>query len=135
MNCPGQPLAATRGGSCPTCCCADQDPTTKGSTTAPSDAAAGSARFGVLGPLLVVDGAGAAWAVPAAKQRIVLATLLLATGRTVSAADLAEALWDVSPLPNAPAAMRTYVTRLRRAMGPASARIIGRPAGWADAAG
>jgi DNA-binding SARP family transcriptional activator/tetratricopeptide (TPR) repeat protein len=99
--------------------------------TVPPGAAGGAVRFGVLGPLLVVDGAGAARAVPAAKQRIVLATLLLATGRTVSAAELAETLWDASPPPNTPAVMRTYVTRLRRAVGPAGVRIIGRAGGWA----
>jgi DNA-binding SARP family transcriptional activator/tetratricopeptide (TPR) repeat protein len=88
-------------------------------------------RFGLLGPLQVVDGAGAPRAVPAGKQRVVLAALLLSTGRMVSAADLAEALWDASPSPNAPAVMRTYVMRLRRALGPAGARIVGRPPGWA----
>jgi DNA-binding SARP family transcriptional activator/TolA-binding protein len=87
-------------------------------------------RFGVLGPLLVVDGGGAR-AVSAAKQRIVLATLLLAAGGTVSAAALAEALWDESPPPNAATAMRTYVMRLRRALGSAGARITGDPSGWA----
>jgi DNA-binding SARP family transcriptional activator/transcriptional regulator with XRE-family HTH domain/tetratricopeptide (TPR) repeat protein len=99
----------------------------------PSDTAeAGvSVRFGVLGPLQVVDGAGASWAVPSAKQRIVLATLLLATGSTVSATSLAEALWDTSPPPNAPAVMRTYVGRLRRVLGPAGGRIAGQPPGWA----
>ena len=97
----------------------------------PPDAAGGAVRFGVLGPLLVVDAMGAAWPVPAAKQRIVLATLLLAAGRAVAAADLAEALWDASPPPNTPAVMRTYVARLRRALGPAGARLSGRPAGWA----
>ena len=91
----------------------------------------GAVRFGLLGPLQVVDGAGAARAVPAGKQRVVLATLLLSTGRVVSAAGLAEALWDASPPPNAPAVMRTYVMRLRRALGPAGARIVGRPPGWA----
>jgi hypothetical protein len=34
---------------------------------------AGGVRFGVLGPLQVMDGSGAARAVSAAKQRIVLA--------------------------------------------------------------
>src|SRR5580704_6344086 len=88
-------------------------------------------RFGLLGPLHVVDGAGAARAVPAAKQRIVLAALLLGHGRMVSAAGLAEALWDASAPPNAPSVLRTYVMRLRRALGPAGGRIAGRPAGWA----
>jgi DNA-binding SARP family transcriptional activator/tetratricopeptide (TPR) repeat protein len=88
-------------------------------------------RFGLLGPLQVVDGAGAGRVVSAAKQRIVLATLLLASGETVSAASLAEALWDGSPPPNAPAVIRTYVARLRRVLGPAGGRIVGRPPGWA----
>lgn len=87
-------------------------------------------RFGVLGPLLVVDGSGAARAVSAAKQRIVLAALLLGSGRMVSAGELAEALWDISPSPNAPAVMRTYVMRLRRVLGPVGARIAGRSPGW-----
>lgn len=88
-------------------------------------------RFGLLGPLHVVDGAGAARAVPAAKQRIVLAALLLSHGHMVSAAGLAEALWDASAPPNAPSVLRTYVMRLRRALGPAGGRIAGRPPGWA----
>ena len=91
----------------------------------------GAVRFGVLGPLLAVDNSGAARAVPAAKQRIVLAALLLGSGRVVSAGELSEALWDASPPPNAPAVMRTYVTRLRRVLGPAGARIAGRSPGWA----
>jgi DNA-binding SARP family transcriptional activator/tetratricopeptide (TPR) repeat protein len=92
---------------------------------------AAGVRFGVLGPLQVVDDSGAVRAVPAGKQRIVLAALLLAGGGTVSAASLAEALWDASPPPNAPAVMRTYVARLRHSLGPAGARIVGQPPGWA----
>jgi DNA-binding SARP family transcriptional activator/tetratricopeptide (TPR) repeat protein/transcriptional regulator with XRE-family HTH domain len=88
-------------------------------------------RFGVLGPLLVVDGSGAVRAVPAAKQRIVLVTLLLGGGMMVSAAGLSQALWDEYPPPNAPAVMRTYVTRLRNVLGPVGARIVRRPPGWA----
>jgi len=88
-------------------------------------------RFGLLGPLQVVDGAGAARVVPAAKQRIVLAALLLNSGSAVSAAGLAEALWDTCPPQNASAVMRTYVSRLRRALGPVGARVVGRASGWA----
>lgn len=88
-------------------------------------------RFGVLGPLQVVDGAGTPVVVSAAKQRIVLAALMLANGGTVSPARLAEALWDERPPPNAAAVMRTYVMRLRRVLGPAGARVVVRPAGWA----
>lgn len=88
-------------------------------------------RFGVLGPLLAIDGKGTSRAVPAAKQRIVLAALLLGNGSVVSATSLAEALWGTSPPPNAPAVLRTYLARLRQALGPAGARIVGRPPGWA----
>jgi DNA-binding SARP family transcriptional activator len=91
----------------------------------------GAVRFGVLGPLRVVDDSGTVRAVSAAKQRIVLAALLLSGGRTVSAAELAEALWDACPPPNAPTVLRTYVTRLRRALGPAGSRIVRQAPGWA----
>jgi DNA-binding SARP family transcriptional activator len=87
-------------------------------------------RFGVLGPIQVVVGVDARQ-VSAAKQRIVLAALLLGAGRTVSAASLAEALWDASPPPNAATVMRTYVMRLRRALGPVGGRIVGHPSGLA----
>ena len=91
----------------------------------------GAVRFGLLGPLQVVDAAGAARGVSAAKQRIVLAALLLSAGEVVPAGVMAEALWDDDPPPNAAAAMRTYVMRLRHALGPAGARVVGRPGGWA----
>jgi len=95
-------------------------------------AEAGTAtRFGVLGPLLAVDDTGAHRVVSAPKQRILLAALLFSSGGVVSAENLAEALWDASPPPNAAAVMRTYVMRLRRALGPAGTRIVGRPTGWA----
>ena len=87
-------------------------------------------RFGVLGPLQVVDDTGTARTVSAAKQRILLAALLLGTGSIVSAASLTDALWDGSPPPNAPTVMRTYVTRLRHALGSVGTRIVGRPPGW-----
>jgi DNA-binding SARP family transcriptional activator len=93
-------------------------------------ASAGVVRFGILGPLQVVAGAEA-MAVSAAKQRIILAALLLGAGRTVSAASLAEALWDASPPRNAAAVMRNYVMRLRRALGPVGGRITGQPSGLA----
>ncbi|HEX4832649.1 MAG TPA: BTAD domain-containing putative transcriptional regulator [Trebonia sp.] len=76
-----------------------------------------------------MDESGTAWPVSAAKQRIMLAALLLSTGSIVSAASMADALWDGPPPPNAPAVMRTYVMRLRRALGPVGTRIVGRPPG------
>jgi DNA-binding SARP family transcriptional activator/Tfp pilus assembly protein PilF len=44
---------------------------------------------------------------------------------------MSEALWDVSPPPNAATAMRNYVMRLRRALGPLGVRVVRRPPGWA----
>ncbi|HLK01867.1 MAG TPA: BTAD domain-containing putative transcriptional regulator [Streptosporangiaceae bacterium] len=91
----------------------------------------GAARFGVLGPLRVVDADGITWPVRAAKQRVVLAALLLGDGGTVSAQSMSEALWDSCPPPSAPAVMRNYVMRLRVALGPLGGRVVRRPSGWA----
>jgi DNA-binding SARP family transcriptional activator/tetratricopeptide (TPR) repeat protein len=90
-------------------------------------------RLGVLGPLRVVDAAGQTWPVRSAKQRIMLAVLLLDAGTTISAERMAEALWDEAAPANAPTVMRNYVMRLRRALGPAGTRIVRQPPGWAIA--
>ncbi|HET9899255.1 MAG TPA: BTAD domain-containing putative transcriptional regulator [Streptosporangiaceae bacterium] len=95
------------------------------------DVSGGSVRFGLLGSLEVVDGSGIAWRVPAGKQRVILAALLLGRGRMVAAASLCEALWDGSLPPNESAVLRTYMTRLRRVLGPVGSRIVGHPPGWA----
>ncbi|MFG2307593.1 BTAD domain-containing putative transcriptional regulator [Streptomyces sp. NPDC048566] len=74
-------------------------------------------RFGVLGPVR-------AWlgdeALPAGspQQRALLAALLLREGRTATAAELIDALWGDEPPSQALAALRTYASRLRKALGP-----------------
>jgi DNA-binding SARP family transcriptional activator len=88
-------------------------------------------RFGLLGPLLVQDPRGTAICVPQAKQRIIMADLLLNANATVSSTQLANALWEQEPPPNAMAAIRTYVARLRRTLGQLGARLISRPTGYA----
>jgi DNA-binding SARP family transcriptional activator/tetratricopeptide (TPR) repeat protein len=88
-------------------------------------------RFGLLGSLQVIDADGEIREVAGAKLRVALAALLLGNGGVVSAAGLVEALWDESPPANAAAALRLYITRLRRALGPAGSRIVGQPSGWA----
>jgi DNA-binding SARP family transcriptional activator len=50
-------------------------------------------EFLLLGPLLVVTAARAEIRVPAGKQRVLLAVLLLHPNRAVSADVLLEALW------------------------------------------
>lgn len=74
-------------------------------------------RFGVLGPVR-------AWRdeepLPAGspQQRALLAVLLLAEGRTATAGELIDALWGDDPPSQALAALRTYASRLRKALGP-----------------
>ncbi len=91
--------------------------------------------FGILGPLLVRDG-DAVMDVPAARQRVLFAVLLLHAGRAVSADTLAETVWDGSPPYGAAATLRTHVMRLRRVLGPrAGARLITRYPGYVLDAG
>jgi DNA-binding SARP family transcriptional activator len=85
----------------------------------------------LLGPLLVKDLRGAAISVPHAKQRIILAALLLNADAVVSNTQLADYLWENEPPPNAMAAIRTYVARLRRTLGQVDARLVSRPTGYA----
>jgi DNA-binding SARP family transcriptional activator len=86
--------------------------------------------FGLLGPLLVMDSGGSPVHISAAKQRIILAALLLQSNRIVTVEGLADAVWDCRPPPTASAAIRTYIMRLRRALGPVGARLIRRPSGY-----
>jgi DNA-binding SARP family transcriptional activator len=80
--------------------------------------------FGLLGTLQVRTDDREVH-VPAAKQRVLLAALLLTRGQPVSAARLSELVWDGLPPGQAAVTLRSYVMRLRQALGPAgSARII-----------
>jgi DNA-binding SARP family transcriptional activator len=86
-------------------------------------------QVGILGPLRVlVD--GQAVPIPAAKQRVVLVALALRPRQVVSAGELAEIIWDEA-LPDEPgAAVRNYVMRLRRLLGPAGPCIVTRHRGY-----
>src|SRR5205814_9692309 len=84
----------------------------------------GAVRLGILGPLLVIDDAGAEVAVAAARQRTLLAALLVKANRIVPAAELAEIVWDGTPPPGVGSTLRSYVMRLRHAVGPAVAARI-----------
>jgi DNA-binding SARP family transcriptional activator len=90
-----------------------------------------SVGFGLLGPLLVADTGGTAITIPQPKQRVIMAALLLRANATVTGDQLANALWQDAPPPNALAAIRTYVARLRRTLGQAGTRLVSRPAGYA----
>jgi DNA-binding SARP family transcriptional activator/tetratricopeptide (TPR) repeat protein len=88
-------------------------------------------RLGVLGPLLVLDDAGHHVPVPAARLRALLAALLLHAGTPMSAESLADLVWNGEPPDGAAITLRTYVRRLRTALGPNVAeRIVTRPPGY-----
>jgi SARP family transcriptional regulator, regulator of embCAB operon len=88
-------------------------------------------QFGVLGPLqMSADGSD----VPlgAAKQRAVLALLLINRNRPVAIEALLDAAWRQSPPPEARASLHTYVSNLRRLLtragvDPAAVLVSARP--------
>lgn len=85
--------------------------------------------FAVLGPL-TASADDAEIPLSSAVHRAVLAMLLLHANRPVSAAALAEAIWDVDPPTTARASLQNHVMRLRRALGPAGARVLTRSPGY-----
>ena len=88
-------------------------------------------EFCLLGPLLVRSD-GEVVPVERAKQRVLLAALLLDANRVVGADALAEALWGSAAPPSALNTVRNYVKRLRDALGETGrARISTRPRGYA----
>lgn len=87
-------------------------------------------HFGLLGSVEAIDDQGLEYQVSAAKQRVILAVLLLAGGTAVSGERLIDDLWPDGPPRNAEAAVRLYVARLRRALGPGGSRITGGRPGY-----
>jgi predicted ATPase/DNA-binding SARP family transcriptional activator len=98
-------------------------------------AATATMEFGILGPLEVRH-AGDPVRVPGAKERALLADLLVHAGRVVAADRLIEDLWG-DDLPGNPAnTLQGRVSALRRALGPAGAGlVVTRPPGYAVEAG
>jgi len=73
-------------------------------------------RFAVLGPVRAWRD-GEAVSVGSPQQRALLAALLLRGGQTATAQELVDALWGEEPPQRALAALRTYASRLRKALG------------------
>jgi predicted ATPase/DNA-binding SARP family transcriptional activator len=90
---------------------------------------AGVVEFRILGPLEVLDGATPV-AVSGAKERALLADLLVHAGRVVAADRLVEDLWGERPPGNPANTLQGRVSALRRALGPAAARLTTRPPGY-----
>jgi DNA-binding SARP family transcriptional activator len=72
-------------------------------------------RFGLLGPLQM-SADGIDLPLGAAKQRAVLALLLINRSRTVAIDSLIDAAWQQHPPPEARASLHAHVSRLRRLM-------------------
>ncbi|WP_329567219.1 AfsR/SARP family transcriptional regulator [Kitasatospora sp. NBC_01266] len=82
-------------------------------------------RFQVLGPVQAWrDGQPLALGSP--QQQAVLTTLLLHHGRPVTTQELVDGLWGDRPPPQAVAALRTYISRLRSVVEPG--REVRKPA-------
>ena len=81
----------------------------------------------MLGPL-EVNGGGV---VLSAKQRVLLAVLLLHANRVVPVEALIDAVWDDAPPPSARVTLQGYVKRLRQSLGvQAGERIVTRSPGY-----
>ncbi|MFF1837357.1 BTAD domain-containing putative transcriptional regulator [Streptomyces sp. NPDC058231] len=96
---------------------------------APQQPTAGTGLcFAVLGPVRVWrDGEPLPSGSP--QQRALLAALLLRDGRTATAAELIDAIWGEEPPSQALAAVRTYASRLRKILDPAT--LISNAGGYA----
>src|SRR2546425_7109840 len=73
-------------------------------------------EFRILGPLQVLD-EGRELPLGGAKQRALLASLLLLANEVVSRARLIDELWHADPPETALTALQVYVSQLRKALG------------------
>jgi DNA-binding SARP family transcriptional activator len=74
-------------------------------------------RFGILGPVQVVDGYGREIVLRSRTQRALLAALLIRANEVVSTDRLIDELWGEQPPASAAKALQVHVSRLRRALG------------------
>jgi hypothetical protein len=84
-------------------------------------------QFRVLGPLEVVED-GRSLVLGGPKQRAVLALLVLEANRPLSKDWLIDAIWGAQPPVSASHTLDSYISRLRRLLGPD--RLVRRPAGY-----
>jgi DNA-binding SARP family transcriptional activator len=86
--------------------------------------------FALIGPL-DIRCRGQTIAIPAARQRSLLAALLLRANQPVAKHSLCEVVWADGMPDGAETTLRSYVMRLRRLLGPALAsRLVRRPPGY-----
>ena len=80
-------------------------------------------EFAILGPLLVTDGDDVI-ELRASKVRSLLAALILNANRSVSSDRLVDALWGDRPPESSANTLQTYVSHLRKALGPGGTNLI-----------
>lgn len=93
------------------------------------------AHFSVLGPLEIASGRAGVLTPRAQKIRIVLAALLVNNNSVVSAGTLIREVWDDFPPRTALAALRVYVSQVRRVLGPLGGglrrpKVVTQPPGY-----
>jgi DNA-binding SARP family transcriptional activator len=86
-------------------------------------------EFRILGPLEVADGDSLV-ALGGAKQRALLAILLLHANEVVSSDRLIDELWGEQSPDSGRTALQVRISQLRKALGPAGALLITRPPGY-----
>ncbi|HEV7627171.1 MAG TPA: BTAD domain-containing putative transcriptional regulator [Streptomyces sp.] len=87
-------------------------------------------RFAVLGPVRARRG-DQELAMGSPQQRALLAALLLRGGHTMTAEELIDAIWGEEPPDQAKAALRTYASRIRKALGPDAELVVSESGGYA----
>ncbi|GAB2835182.1 AfsR/SARP family transcriptional regulator [Streptomyces daliensis] len=87
-------------------------------------------RFAVLGPVRAWRG-DQALNMGSPQQRALLAALLLRGGHTATAEELIDAIWGEEPPDQAKAALRTYASRIRKALGADAEVLVSESGGYA----
>jgi DNA-binding SARP family transcriptional activator/tetratricopeptide (TPR) repeat protein len=87
-------------------------------------------RFALLGSLMIADSSGDRVALGGPRLRSLLAALLLRADIPVPVGELVEMVWDGSPPSGAASTLRSYVRRLRRALGDDATRIVALGSGY-----
>ena len=86
-------------------------------------------EFRILGPLEVADGDEIV-AVASAKQRALLAILLLNANQVVSSDRLLDELWGEQSPESGRTALQVLMSKLRKALGDAGVLLVTRPPGY-----
>jgi DNA-binding SARP family transcriptional activator len=87
-------------------------------------------EFRILGPLEVADG-DAVLMLAGAKQRALLAILLLNANQVVSSDRLIDELWGEEPPDSGATALQMQVSRLRKTLGGSGDTVVTKPPGYA----